>query len=88
MVSATLLQLMGHDSVLVDGLTRPDDTVPTHQWVETVINGKVYVVNFDGVLPREEFYENNPEYIKIAMLGMEGPCLPYDPDWYKKGIHV
>ncbi len=86
--AATLLQLMGYDSVLVYGDYEPIGQTLGHQWVETVIDGEVYVVNFDGLAPRDEFYFWNPDLKKVAIGGIEGACIPYDPDWYKKGLHV
>jgi len=66
-----ILKLMGYKSLLVEG------EVPWfHQWNEAYIDGKVYVVDYNDVIPRNNFYDKNGWEITSPE--------EYDPEWYKK----
>jgi hypothetical protein len=71
-----ILKLMGHKAITVDGKVPVNNTVAGHEWVEAYIDGKVYVVNFNYVYPREGFYEKYGWTIEIDSS--------YDPNWYQK----
>jgi hypothetical protein len=46
-----------------------------HQWNEAYIDGNIYVVDYNTVIPRDNFYGKN---------GWEITSENYDPEWYKK----
>jgi hypothetical protein len=81
--NAALFRAMGLDAINVEG-DIPDNNptgTASHGWSEVVIDGEVYVCNFNTLLPRDahegtygyyEFYNWSPY-----------PNL-YDPDWYKQ----
>lgn len=46
-----------------------------HQWNEVYIDGEVYIVDYNDVIPRDYFYEKN---------GWKITSQEYDPEWYKE----
>ncbi len=46
-----------------------------HGWNEVYIDGKVYIVNYNDVIPRDDFY---------ARARWEIISIDYDPNWYKR----
>ena len=68
-----ILELRGYESIVVPGSMSPS---LGHPWVETNIDGEIYVADYNKLIPRDEFYEKN-KWDK----GKD-----YDPDWYEKGL--
>ena len=66
LANLAILKAMGHKAITLGD--------SDHQWCEALINGEVYVVDTNKIIPREEYYKMD-RYI----LGPD-----YDPDWYKK----
>lgn len=56
-----------------------------HGWCEALIDGKVYVVDYVFVCPREIFYEKSPNINATTIYdsSIEG-YRNYDPDWFAK----
>ena len=69
-----ILKLMDYKCILVFGET-PRYTY--HQWNEVYIDGNVYVVDWNDVIPRDNFYGKN---------GWKITSLDYDHEWYKKPL--
>lgn len=67
-----ILELKGYDSIELGA---------NHGWVETHIDGEIYVADFNKLVPREKFYEENKGY-------MWEKGKNYDPDWYEKGLET
>jgi hypothetical protein len=67
-----ILKLMNYKAVEVGGKVPVSNGMNGHGWVEALINGKVYVVNFNDIAPREGFYEKNGWTMNSS----------YDPNWY------
>lgn len=75
----TLLELKNYDSVNVHG--KKIDSGKGHAWIETFINGQVYVGNGNTLAPRDIFYEQY-NWTKTH-IGTN----PYNPDWYFKELN-
>jgi hypothetical protein len=75
-VNHVILKLKGYKCLQVIGLKRYylSNAVYGHQWNEAYIDGHVYVVDYNTVIPRDKFYEENWEITSED----------YDPEWYKK----
>ncbi len=82
--NSVLLLLKGYDSTLAGGDASPNNGIdhPDHEWVETNIDGKIYIVNYNRVVPREDKNGVNT-YEKWGWK----PESDYDPNWYKDGKH-
>ena len=73
----TILAIIGYKDVSVGGKS-PDanKTMVGHEWTEALIDGGVYVVNFNWIFPREGFNTKNCWTIDQQS--------GYDPNWYMK----
>jgi hypothetical protein len=72
MANLAILKAMGFKAVHV-GMRIPNSE-KVHDACEVLINGKIYIDNYGGIVPREDFYKNTG-YV---------PKSGYDPDWYLK----
>lgn len=70
----TVLKLIGYKVLDVGSKIPVNKTMEGHESSEVYINGKVYVVNFNNIVPREGFYEKNGWVLDPG----------YDPNWYMK----
>ena len=65
---------------MVVGKMKSDDVDSSHAWGETLIDGKVYVVSYNEIIPRDSFYLSH-NWIRFSMSGDYNGN--YNPDWYK-----
>jgi hypothetical protein len=72
MADLGILKAMGFRAVYV-GMKIPNSETG-HDASEVLIDGKVYVMNYGGVILREDFYKNTGYVSKSG----------YDPEWYLK----
>jgi hypothetical protein len=72
MADLAILKAMGFKAVHV-GMKIPNSE-KSHDASEVLIDGKVYVANYGGIILREDFYKNTG-YV---------PKSGYDPDWHLK----
>jgi hypothetical protein len=78
-VNHVILKLKGYKCLMVYG------EIPTsvllwnacmeHQWNEVYVDGEVYVVDYNDVIPRDDFYEKSHWRITSP---------DYDSEWYKE----
>jgi len=73
LANLTVLKSMNLKAVMIDGKIPYNNELTPHGWVEAYIDGEIYVVNFNSIYPREDFYEKN---------GWKTPD-DYNPQWYK-----
>jgi hypothetical protein len=76
LATMSILKLMGYKTLEVKGSAPSNGTMDNHIWCETVIDGKVYVVNYGELIPREGFYQ------KVGWVISESSN--YDSDWCLK----
>ncbi|MCJ7762352.1 hypothetical protein MUP38_02715 [Candidatus Bathyarchaeota archaeon] len=69
---------MGHEAKYVKGKV-PNLSI-SHLLDEALIDGKVYVADFNLITPREGITPGETYYEQIGFI----PDSGYDPDWYKK----
>ena len=76
-----ILTGMGYKTVRVSGMSYGS----THGWCETLINGTVYIVNYNGVFVRGNYYERNSNALTpVDMDSNDSVSVKYDPNWYLK----
>ena len=77
MVNLVILKLFNKDSMWVGGKIphQTSSEIVGHAWVETVLDGKPFVVNYNNIFVRDTYYE---------IHGWTVTSPDYDPDWYKK----
>ncbi|MBU1941605.1 MAG: thrombospondin type 3 repeat-containing protein [Candidatus Thermoplasmatota archaeon] len=72
----SILESMGYDSIsVVVKIDHGNGQEVGHIVPETVINGKPYLVNYNNIIPRGNFYEEN---------GWRIISPDYDPNWFEK----
>ena len=69
-VLKTILEIKGNKCEFISGEINENG----HEWLETVINGQIYVVCTNTIIPRERFYEEHNWTFSDS----------YDPNWYLK----
>jgi hypothetical protein len=69
-INNTILKLMGFKTKEVTG-----KLTESHKWNEVLIDGDVYVSNFNALYPRDEFYSTHDWTIT---------SVDYDANWYQK----
>ncbi len=74
LATMSILKLMGYKTLEVTGTVPANGTMGNHVWCETVIDGKLYVVNYGELIPREGFYQGSGWVISESSN--------YDSDWY------
>jgi hypothetical protein len=88
-MSCSVLKAKGYPSIVVAGTVKPD---LGHSWTETYINGRVYVVDFNRVIPREEAYYSGKYWYVLAKSMSDDDAYQtsypnitheYNSEWYK-----
>ena len=69
-----ILKLMNYQTKYCSGYISNNDGTIGHGWCEVIIDGDPYVVNFNILIPREDYYDHREWELDSS----------YDPDWYKK----
>ena len=70
-----ILRDMGYKAVIVYG--QEPNAGAGHAWAEALINGKVYVVDYNGLFPRDNYYESQGWTINT-----NSSSFTYSPNWY------
>ena len=64
-----ILELKGYDSIIVAGTMDPPINSVGHVYLETNIDGEIYVLDFNKLVPRDKFYEKiNGTKVKTMTL--------------------
>lgn len=75
-VNYVILSLKGYKCLLIEGkIPIHPDKMDTHHWVEVYIDGEVYIVNYNYIIPKDNFYKKKGWIITMKA---------YDPEWYEK----